>query len=102
MQKTVCQFPTTLNRPFPCGSAVIPALGIYSGEMKTGSHTNPHANAYSSFISNCPKQEATQLTFNWGADKHYTGQPHRGTLLSHKKDPDTGNHTDDSQRPYAE
>lgn len=53
-----------------------------------------------SFISNCPKLEGTQLTFNWGVDKHYAGQPHRGTLLSHKKD--TGNHTDDSQRPYAE
>lgn len=67
------------------------------------SQNNLFANAYSSFIHNCPKMETTKMSFNGTLVKQTVIHPYQGTLLSNKKKIYyIHNDMDENQRHYTE
>lgn len=71
--------------------------GIYSRDMKTHVHTKTYIQ--SSSCSQCSKLELTQMSISWGTDKQNVVQ-----CLSaiQRNELDISNHTDESQKPWAE
>lgn len=63
LQKRGWQFLIKLNTILQNNPAVI-LLGIYSTDLKTGPHKNPHLTVSSSIIYNLQKLGATNIDFN--------------------------------------
>jgi hypothetical protein len=82
--ETVWRFFKKLELELPY-DPVIPLVGIYPKESKTGYSRDTCTDIHHSFIHNSQALETAQMPYNWWMDHEIVIYIHNGVLLSYKE-----------------